>query len=96
MASNSSISSAPSSNSSSYPPNTGVSRSGNSATSVTSLYDDRKQANRSAVVQALADPAAVELLERTAWACKVQRNRNNTCWYAPTILIFNGVSLSRR
>lgn len=56
-----------------YLPNTGVSRGGNSATSVTSLYDDRKQADRSAVMQALADPAVAGLMERTARACKVKR-----------------------
>ncbi|PVH92532.1 hypothetical protein DM02DRAFT_619888 [Periconia macrospinosa] len=57
---------APSSNPSSYLPNTGVSRSGNSATSVTSLYDDRKQADRTALVQAFGDPAVAELMERAA------------------------------
>lgn len=79
--SDSSISSVPSSNLFSYSPNTGVSSSRNSATSVSSLYDDRKQADRSAVVQAFTDPAfaeSMELMERTARACKVKRDNSGT------------------
>ncbi|PVH90166.1 hypothetical protein DM02DRAFT_665438 [Periconia macrospinosa] len=82
MASDSSISSAPSSNPSSYAPNTGISRSGNSATTDSSLYDDRKRADRTALVQALRDPAVAELMEKAARACKVKRDNSGTCWYA--------------
>ncbi|CAI6225596.1 unnamed protein product [Periconia digitata] len=66
MSSDGSISLAASSDPSSYPPNTGTSRFGNSAASITSLYDDRKRAHKSAVVQALTDPALTKLMERTA------------------------------
>jgi hypothetical protein len=88
--SDSSISSAPSSNPFSYPPNTAVSRSDNSATSVTSLYDDRKQADRSAVVQAFADPAVAELMGKAARACKMKRDNSGTCWYASQVCLQQG------
>lgn len=90
MASNSGISSAPSSNSSSYPSNTGVSRSGNSATSVRSLHDDRKQADRTALVQAFRDPVVGELMEKAARACQVSRNNSDTCWYASQVCLQHG------
>lgn len=86
MSSDGSIISSPSPTQSSCPPNTGVSRSGNSATSVSSLYDDRKQADRSAVVQAFADPVG-ELMEKAARACKVKRNKGGTCWYASRVCL---------
>jgi hypothetical protein len=87
MSSDSSILSSPSPTPSSYPSNTGVSRSGNSATSVSSLYDDRKQAHRSAVVQAFADPVVPELMEKAARACKVKRDNSGAYWYASQVMI---------
>ncbi|PVH90501.1 hypothetical protein DM02DRAFT_437153 [Periconia macrospinosa] len=90
MASDSRISSAPSSNRSSYPPNTGISRSVNSATTDSSLYDDRKQADRAAVMQALTDPTVAKLMERAARACKVKRDNNGTNGYASHVCLQEG------
>lgn len=79
MASDSSISSVPSLTPPSYSPNAGASRPSSSATSVSSSYDHRKQADGTAVMQALADPALaelVDLMERTATACQIKRDKN--------------------
>jgi hypothetical protein len=46
------------------------------------LYDDRKQADRAAVVQAFADPVVVELMEKMAQSCKERRRKGGECWYA--------------
>ncbi|PVH99084.1 hypothetical protein DM02DRAFT_656679 [Periconia macrospinosa] len=85
MTSDSSISSASSSDPFSYRPNTGASRSSNSATSISPLYDDGNQADRTALVQALRDPAVAELMERAARACKVKRDNSGICWYASQV-----------
>lgn len=79
MASDSSISSVPSLTPPSYSPNAGASRPSSSATSVSSSYDHRKQADGTAVMQALADPALaelVDLIERIATACQMKRDKN--------------------
>lgn len=65
----------------------GVNRSGNSATSVTSLHDDRKQADRTALVQAFRDSAVAELMEKAARACKANRDNSDTCWYASQVCL---------
>ncbi|PVH92415.1 hypothetical protein DM02DRAFT_662960 [Periconia macrospinosa] len=85
MTSDSSISSAPSLNLFSYRPNTGASRSGNNTISNSSLYDDRKQADRTALVQAFGDPTVAELMGKAARACKMKRDNSGTCWYASRV-----------
>lgn len=67
-----------SSSASRYPPNSSASRVfGNigMTISASSLYDEQKQVDRVAMLQAFADQATVELLQKMADSCKERRRK---------------------